>query len=192
MSETLKEALSAVIDGEADEFELRRVLDEIAKDASLARSWERYHLIGSVLRGERVAGTASMRDRVWEQVSLEGAPEAAEPAPLPDPEKSEDRGGTSSARWIPAAVAATVAVAVVVGFLGVNEPGEPARPALAGSEAVIEAQQQAVNEAVVALNSEITPVDQTRTDAYIVRHLQQLGMNQAGIGFARMVAYERE
>ena len=31
MSEKLKESLSAIIDGEADEFELRRVLDEIDK-----------------------------------------------------------------------------------------------------------------------------------------------------------------
>ncbi|MDA1074992.1 MAG: anti-sigma factor, partial [Proteobacteria bacterium] len=32
MSDKLKESLSAVIDSEADEFELRRVLDEIGKN----------------------------------------------------------------------------------------------------------------------------------------------------------------
>ena len=42
MSEKLKESLSAVIDGEADEFELRRVLDEMNRDEVLAASWERY------------------------------------------------------------------------------------------------------------------------------------------------------
>ena len=41
MSEKLKESLSAVVDGEADEFELRRVLDEINRDQILAESWER-------------------------------------------------------------------------------------------------------------------------------------------------------
>ena len=52
MSEKLKEALSAVIDGEADEFELRRVLDEMGKDVELAGSWERYHLIEITSRTE--------------------------------------------------------------------------------------------------------------------------------------------
>ena len=32
MSEKLRESLSAVMDGEADEFELRRVLNEIDQD----------------------------------------------------------------------------------------------------------------------------------------------------------------
>ena len=44
MSEKLKESLSAVIDGEADEFELRRVLDEIGRNDQLALCWERYHV----------------------------------------------------------------------------------------------------------------------------------------------------
>ena len=61
MSEKLKESLSAVMDGEADEFELRRVLDEVSKDAELASSWDRYHLIGSVMRGERLARVNVMR-----------------------------------------------------------------------------------------------------------------------------------
>ena len=46
MSEKLKGSLSAVIDGEADEFELRRVLDEVDKNEELRSTWERYHLIG--------------------------------------------------------------------------------------------------------------------------------------------------
>ena len=76
MSEKLKEALSAVIDGEADEFELRRVLDEIGKDAKLAASWERYHLIGAVLRRERISRSFGMRERVWAEVGLDEAAEA--------------------------------------------------------------------------------------------------------------------
>ena len=59
MSEQLKESLSAVMDGEADEFEIRRVLDEATSDAELRGVWERYHLIGSVLRGEGRTPSAS-------------------------------------------------------------------------------------------------------------------------------------
>ena len=52
MSEQLKESLSAVMDGEADEFEIRRVLNEAADDPELRGVWERYHLVRSVMRGE--------------------------------------------------------------------------------------------------------------------------------------------
>ncbi len=58
MTEQLKQSLSAVVDGEADAFELRRVLDELEHDAELRATWSRYHLIGSVIRGERSAATS--------------------------------------------------------------------------------------------------------------------------------------
>ena len=51
MTEQLKEALSAVVDGEADVFELRRVLDEVGRSEELTEAWRRYHLIGERLRG---------------------------------------------------------------------------------------------------------------------------------------------
>ena len=68
MSEKLKESLSAVIDGEADEFELRRVLDEVGKDAGLQQSWDRYHLIGAAMRRERVLAADRIRDAVWAEL----------------------------------------------------------------------------------------------------------------------------
>jgi len=190
MSEKLKEALSAVIDGEADEFELRRVLDEIGKDAKLAASWERYHLIGAVLRRERISRSFGMRERVWAEVGLE---EAAEVQAMPI-ETSELPAATASprlGRWTSVAVAATVAVAVVAGYLGVSEFDEAPGVQVAQTASAVEDQQQAVTDAVVSLTSEVTPVDQARTEAYVIRHLQQLGMNRSGIGFAKMVAYER-
>ncbi len=65
MSEQLKEALSAIIDGEASEFELRRVLDEMGKDESLTRAWQSYHLIHQAAQGENVTGVAEMGERIW-------------------------------------------------------------------------------------------------------------------------------
>ena len=49
--ESLNEALSAVIDGEAEELELRRVLHAVERDPQLRAKWERLHLIGDVMRG---------------------------------------------------------------------------------------------------------------------------------------------
>lgn len=205
MSEKLKESLSAVIDGEADEFELRRVLDEIGKDRELAASWERYHVIGATLRGERTLVGAGMRERIWAELEVEaGEPALAEIA-SPD-------GGTipvstaGKRRWAPLAVAATVALAVVVGFAGFDELGGESAPVLAASPAAetapdvtngssnnptVLAEQQSLYQAV-ALREEVSDADQNRTDAYIVRHYQQIGMDQPGIGFTRMVAYERD
>ncbi|TNF88873.1 MAG: hypothetical protein EP301_04060 [Gammaproteobacteria bacterium] len=192
MSEKLKESLSAVIDGEADEFELRRVLDEMNRDEVLATSWERYHVIGAVLRGERATVGLGMRDRVWAEIQAEGAEVLAESGAEAEVVASEAAVASSSRRqWTPVAVAATVALAVVVGFVGFSGLEDPAPTSVAALvEEPVSAEQQSLFQAV-ALSSEVTASDQDRTDAYIVRHYQQIGMDRPGLGFARMVAYER-
>ena len=199
MSEKLKESLSAVIDGEADEFELRRVLDEVGKDAGLQQSWERYHLIGAVMRRERVISVESIRDAVWNELQTDEEVESAvvDVPPPPEPSDKPDRG-----RW----TAAAVALAVVIGYLQVNSGDGSALdgPAVAGVPGVAGnavsgpmevagaalAQPEALE---VALKSEVSASDQLRTDAYKIYHMQQVGMSQSGFsGFARMVSYERE
>jgi sigma-E factor negative regulatory protein RseA len=50
--ERLRESLSAAMDGEAGEFELRRVLDNIGSDDDLRETARRYQLAGDVLRHE--------------------------------------------------------------------------------------------------------------------------------------------
>jgi hypothetical protein len=94
-------------------------------------------------------------------------------------------------RWAPAAVAATVAMAAVVGYLGYSSLEQTAPAAtVAVAEQPVSTQQRSPYEAAV-LSSEVTNLDQDRTEAYIVRHYQQIGMDRPGLGFARMVAYER-
>ncbi len=51
MSENLKQSLSALLDDEADEFEVRRTLEQL--DAESADTWQRYQLTSAVLKGER-------------------------------------------------------------------------------------------------------------------------------------------
>jgi sigma-E factor negative regulatory protein RseA len=188
MSEKLKEALSAVIDGEADEFELRRVLDEIVKDSELAQSWERYHLIGSVLRGERLADGSAMRERIWAEFR---SSEPAEEDPVIVAEGRPDRAaetGSRRGRWASLAVAASVALAVVVVVGGLPEEDAGSGPSVAAVTAPAQAPVQSV-----ALSSEVKASDRDRVDAYRLYHMQLLGMNQAGFGgFAKMVAYERD
>lgn len=61
MVKTMKiknEHLSAVFDDEAGEFEQRRLLDELEKDADLEQSWSNYALIGDVMREPEKAAVA--------------------------------------------------------------------------------------------------------------------------------------
>ncbi len=66
MTEKLRQSLSAAMDDEADAFELRRVLDELGRDAELRSLWDRYHLIGSALRGEPIHVPDALRERIWQ------------------------------------------------------------------------------------------------------------------------------
>lgn len=47
-----KESLSALMDGEADELEVRRILNHLDKDDDLRENWKNYHLMGSLMRDE--------------------------------------------------------------------------------------------------------------------------------------------
>ncbi len=50
--EALQETLSAVMDNEADELKLRRVLAACGEDAELRSTWSRYQLARSVMHRE--------------------------------------------------------------------------------------------------------------------------------------------
>ena len=54
MNDRNKESLSALMDGEADELELRRILNQIDNNDELLDSWKNYHLMGSIMRDEKV------------------------------------------------------------------------------------------------------------------------------------------
>lgn len=55
MAQALQESLSACMDGEAENNELRRVLDESNSNEELRSDWRCYSAISAVLRGERLS-----------------------------------------------------------------------------------------------------------------------------------------
>lgn len=72
MNQKVRESLSAIMDGEGDELELRRVLKSLGGSSEEADAWRRYHVIGSVMRRERdidvsVDLSASIRQRIEAQ-----------------------------------------------------------------------------------------------------------------------------
>jgi sigma-E factor negative regulatory protein RseA len=52
-----REALSALMDGEAQELELRRTLEAVAGDGSLRHRWQRQHRVRDALHGQSASHT---------------------------------------------------------------------------------------------------------------------------------------
>ncbi|MFZ8990838.1 MAG: sigma-E factor negative regulatory protein, partial [Pseudohongiellaceae bacterium] len=102
-SERLGESLSAVMDGEADDLALRRLIQESAADPVLAEKWERYHLARDVIHGRGRPLSSGFSGRVAAAIDAETAPQAASVtgSRLPQP-------------LVKFAIAATVAVVAVV------------------------------------------------------------------------------
>ena len=55
MTERMRESISALLDDEANELELERVLSQIADDEELRQSWVRYNAVRASIGGQHVA-----------------------------------------------------------------------------------------------------------------------------------------
>lgn len=132
------ERLSALVDNETDTFETRRLIDELMKSEEDRSQWARYHLIGDSLRGgmTRVA-PADFLSRVQEGIAGDEPLHVVETAP------------PAALRWLkPVAgvgVAATVAVASLLGLQMLTNQGVDGTPAVA-----IEATPESETEVVTA------------------------------------------
>lgn len=135
--EVLDESVSAVMDGEADELELRRVLAATGEDPALRERWARYQLARDVMHRQAVLPKLDLAAAVSAAIAAEDSPApAARPA----------RSWRQAARF---AVAATVTLAVMAGVRFYNtQDGGVVTPQLAQQPAP--AVQQQVLPAVVA------------------------------------------
>ncbi len=108
MNERICESLSALMDDEANELELERVLSQLNSDVELRQTWLRYNLAQSALQGDQLA------NRDWDisgrvQAALAGSATGVEPGV---------RQGYRQRIWRPLislGVAASVAFTVVIG-----------------------------------------------------------------------------
>ncbi len=194
MSEKLRESLSATVDDEADEFELRRVLDEMEKDEDLRETWERYHLIGSHMRGlvtpraEDTAGGRNLREQIWAALDLEHSQSVNEMADVEPAAQSDDSvRGPWLGRITGLAVAATVAFAIVFGFNSIDQDDEAAM-----TVAVDTMKIGAPELGRIELQQEVSASDLQRANAYYLHHVQQQALNQPSVAsFVKLVTYER-
>ncbi len=84
MSQIDKESLSALLDNEADDLELRRLLKSCEQDPALLKTWERYSLVQSVLHESAVPVSANLSQRIADQIAAE-APLSVARAASPQP-----------------------------------------------------------------------------------------------------------
>lgn len=73
-----EETLSALMDNEADELELRRLFKELPENPGLAETWKRFHVTRSVLHKEEMLDVSSAAtSRIFAAIAAEPAYEAS-------------------------------------------------------------------------------------------------------------------
>ena len=199
--EALRESLSALVDGELTRAQAERVLDAVVRDPGLREQWRRHHLIGAVLSGQ--AAAPRYADDIAGRVA---AALAADPAP---------RGPRYPPRyrraWLPAALAASLAVlAVVVGLHLADGGGDanelpPEHATAAVPETAAAGASGARPTAPLAAHSnkgappertrmtwnDARPAVEARLNAYLLNHNEYLAGGVRGmLPYARVVGYD--
>lgn len=168
MSERLRESLSAVMDGEANQFEVRRVLDELRRDAPLRGDWLRFSQVSAALQGAPANARRGLADQVWKRLQDDSSnvPEASA--------EGRRRPNHSPAWGHLTAVAALAAVGISFGvlFTDVRE-GEQAVPDKA-ADSQVENPQPAT--AGAPSHQELAEIE-----AYIVQHMQHKAANHPDV-----------
>jgi sigma-E factor negative regulatory protein RseA len=131
MKEQQQQALSALLDGELPAPQASGLLDAVERDPELRCLWERYHLIGGVLRGEgTVMAYRGVAERTRERV-------AAEPTVLA-PAGPSRRRPSRIAPFAGVALAASAAFLAVFAVPSLFEPVSTAlrEPSVARTERI--------------------------------------------------------
>lgn len=191
--EALQESLSAVMDNEADELELRRVLGA-SDDAEMLAKWSRYQIARTVMHKELLEPRLDIASAVSAALADEAVPTANKVV----------RGPWRAVGRL--AVAASVTVAVLAGVrlynqdevTGAQMAQQAAQPALTTPQMQgpamlagfsIDGAQQAAAQAVGETSS---GWHEQRLPAYLRQHAQQAAMNgnESALPYARAASLE--
>jgi sigma-E factor negative regulatory protein RseA len=195
VADSMREALSALVDGEADAAGAADGVSRWRDDDDAKASWHAYQLIGDVLRSEDLA--AGHRDRVFMQrLHARLIQEPTVLAPAPDmPQANPDGSHAVHAgmlhRWaVPLGLAA--GVALVLGTLLVVRQGPLADgPVLADAKPGLSL-PPAELAAVAGSSSAPVLLRDPRLDRYLAAHKQFQSANAMGpsTGFIRSATYD--
>ncbi len=108
----MMESVSAMVDGEANELEFRRVLKEIVDNDELRHAWQRYHLVSASLKRELPNHMVDLSDSI--RAAIDEEPSHAKKFPLHTIVKPLGRF----------AIAASVAAIAVVGVQQYQQQGQ--------------------------------------------------------------------
>jgi sigma-E factor negative regulatory protein RseA len=192
--ETLQESLSAVMDNEADELELRRVL-AASDDAELRATWSRYQIARAVMHKELLEPRLDIAAAVSAALADEAVPARA----------SKLSGSWRTVSRL--AVAASVTLAVLAGvrlynqdeLTGTQLAQQAAQPTLSAPQvsgpAMLAGFNTADTESAPALSAvaEDQPGwHEQRLPTYLRQHAQQAAMraNESALPYARAASLE--
>lgn len=115
--EMLKESLSALMDNQASDLELRRILKQLPEDEALGSTWRRYQLASTLLQRKETAFlNVDLSTAISAAIALEPALNQTSIQHVSAADKSSSRQAPAWLRWgSKSAVAASVAVAVLIG-----------------------------------------------------------------------------
>jgi len=181
--DTKRESLSALIDGEASEIEVHRLVREFRSDESLTSSWAMYQHIGSTLRADRGPVSLEHHQALFTRIadSIEN-----------EDSHSRELQKTASPRTVIAGSLALAASMVVAIFIGIQQPAESLPVADSGAQTfsagtvagnhspALDVQTVANQSDVQPLTSELVELDeekQRRLRAYLNQHDQMSRMN---------------
>ena len=164
MTEKFNEFVSAMLDDEADEFEIRRVLGEIAGNSDLKSTWSRYHVISSVLKRE---GLSNLEELDIGDASSGDIGSSFSRKTLGD--RILNRPWLRSRGTLVASLAAAIAALAIIITLVMPDP--------------------IVTDDRVPAESDIR-----RAEAYLIQHAHQVSMNSsaAPIPFVKVIVHGTE
>lgn len=180
MNERMHESLSALIDGEADELEIRRLLNQTEHDEQLLDKWASYQMIGAIMRQEAIT-----------EVDLaKGVRQALDGKPMDElnlglSEHVAKHHGLWRKLTASGAIAASVMVAVLVGVQWQQTQVESAQVPMLAAEApaavsVATPEQLPAPVMAVAASVELSSAQQQeleqaqrRLQEYVLRHGEQ-------------------
>jgi len=169
------EKVSALLDDELEPSEQEQVLTALSGDSSLADTWQRYHLIRSVVKREAIVHIPDLPDRLAPHLGSNVEPIQRVRSPRPP-----------AGRWLPGlAIAASVAGLVSLGLFGFLPETETRETA--NTSQVAEVEQ--------GTRWNASSPDHERTlNAFLVEHGEFTPMpNMNGLmAYARFVSYDSD
>lgn len=200
--EALKQSLSALIDNETDELELRRVLNA-CDEAELRASWSRYQIAHSAMHNEPFHAHIDLSAKIMAAIDTEPAWTTAAQ------ERSDHLAAPIKVRSMPwlgrVAVAASVTLAVLGGVRFYNQDALQQDAIMASSEQRLPAVNHIQGPVVLAsysAQSDRAAAAQSRTESdewyerrlpsYLLQHAQQSSVNktESGLPYARAASLE--